>query len=392
MNVLLVHNFYQQPGGEDQVFADEGKLLEKYGHAVERFTMHNDSVAGIGKIELAQDDLEFERQQSLRQAIRNHRAEVVHFHNTFPLISPAAYYTAHEEGAAVVQTLHNYRLLCPGATFYRDGKVCEECMGKFGPWAGVLPGCYRNNRMATAAVAAMITFHRMKKTWRNQVDVYIALTEFSRSKFIQGGLPADKIIVKPNFVSPDPGVGDGSGGFALFVGRLTEEKGLTTLLDSWATVHQKTGAMLKIAGDGPMREQVAEMAKKIGGIEFMGRRPMDEIYIMMGSASALIFPSVWYEGQPRTMIESFAKGTPIVASRLGSMAEIVEHEKTGLLFEAGNSADLAQQVQRLMSDPPLRAKMRTAARLEYESRYTAEDNYPKLAACYERAVAASLVK
>ena len=393
MNVLLVHNFYQQAGGEDQVFADEGKLLEQYGHDVARFTMHNDAVEGIGKIAMARKTIwNSSAQQSLRQAIRNHRAELVHFHNTFPLISPAAYYTAHEEGAAVVQTLHNYRLICPGATFYRDGKVCEECMGKLGPWAGVLPGCYRNNRMATAAVAAMISFHRVRKTWRNQVDVYIALTEFSRSKFIQGGLPADKIIVKPNFVSPDPGIGDGSGGFALFVGRLTEEKGLTTLLNSWAAVHAQTGALLKIAGDGPMREQVAKMSEKIGGIEFMGRRPMDEIYTMMGLASALVFPSVWYEGQPRTMIESFAKGTPIVASRLGSMAEIVEHEKTGLLFEAGNSADLAQQMQRILKDDSLRSQMRIAARQEFETRYTAEDNYPKLFACYERAIAASLVK
>jgi glycosyltransferase involved in cell wall biosynthesis len=386
MNVLLVHNFYQQPGGEDQVFADEGKLLENNGHAVARFTMDNDAIEGMGKIALARKTIwNSAAQQSLRQAIRNHRAQVVHFHNTFPLISPAAYYTAHEEGAAVVQTLHNYRLLCPGATFYRDGKVCEECMGKLGPWPGAMRGCYRNNKMASAVVAAMISFHRWKKTWRREVDAYIALTEFSRRKFIEGGLPGDKVIVKPNFVDPDPGIGNGDGGFVLFVGRLTEEKGITTLLNAWSYVHEKTGAILKIAGDGPMRDEVAKMTGKIGGIEYLGRQPMAEIYNMMGEASALAFPSVWYEGQPRTMIESFAKGTPIVASRLGSMAEMVRHERTGLLFEPGNPQDLAREMERLLKDDSLRHAMRPAARAEFEQRFTAERNYPQLMAVYERA-------
>src|ERR1700733_6841799 len=259
MNVLLVHNFYQQPGGEDQVFADEGKLLEQHGHSVSHFTMHNDAVEGMGKFALARKTIwNKDSQQSLRQAIRNARAEVVHFHNTFPLISPAAYYTAHEEECGVVQTLHNYRLLCPGATMYRDGKVCEECMGKLGPWPGVLHGCYRNNRLATAAVAAMITFHRKRGTWQNQVDVYIALTQFGRGKFIAGGLPGEKIVVKPNFVDPDPQPGSGDGGFALFVGRLTEEKGIATLLKAWKSLSNRTGLSLKIAGDGPMRDSVVQ--------------------------------------------------------------------------------------------------------------------------------------
>jgi glycosyltransferase involved in cell wall biosynthesis len=386
MNVLLVHNFYQQPGGEDQVFADEGKLLEQHGHSVARFTMHNDAVEGIGKFALARKTIwNKDAQQSLRQAIRNARAQIVHFHNTFPLISPAAYYTAHEEEAGVVQTLHNYRLLCPGATMYRDGKVCEECMGKLGPWPGVVHGCYRNNRLATAAVAAMITFHRKRGTWRKQVDVYIALTQFARGKFIQGGLPAEKIVVKPNFVDAGLSPGSGDGGFALFVGRLTEEKGIATLLKAWKHLSNRTGLSLKIAGDGPMRENVVAASQEMARLEFIGRRPPNEIYDMMGRATALIFPSIWYEGQPRTMIEAMATGTPIVASRLGSMMEMIDDGKNGLLFTPGDAEDLSRQMQRLLEDAPMREKMRSAARSEFENRYTAEKNLPQLLACYERA-------
>jgi glycosyltransferase involved in cell wall biosynthesis len=386
MNILLVHNFYQQPGGEDQVFADEGKLLEQHGHEVARFTMHNDAVEGMGKFALAKKTIwNKPAQQSLRQAIRNARAEVVHFHNTFPLISPAAYYTAHEEECGVVQTLHNFRLLCPGATMFRDGKVCEECMGRWGPWPGVVHGCYRDNRMASAAVAAMITFHRKRGTWRKQVDVYIALSQFARNKFIQGGLPGEKIVVKPNFVDADLSVGSGEGGFALFVGRLTEEKGIATLLRAWKHLSDRTGLTLKIAGDGPMRDSVIEATKTMTRIEFIGRQPSNEIYDMMGRATALIFPSIWYEGQPKTMIEAMAKGMPIVASRLGTMAEMIDDGKNGLLFTPGDAEDLSRQMQRLLEDAPMRQKMRAAARNEFENRYTADKNYPQLLAIYERA-------
>src|ERR1022692_3000424 len=165
MNVLLVHNFYQQPGGEDQTFADEGSLLEKHGHSVGRFTMHNDEVNAMGKLTAARKTVwNGQARQSLRRAIRETGARVVHFHNTFPLISPAAYYAAHDEGAAVVQTLHNYRLMCVTATFCRDNHVCEDCLGRFVAWPGILHGCYRGNRAASAVTAAMQTFHRLKGT------------------------------------------------------------------------------------------------------------------------------------------------------------------------------------------------------------------------------------
>lgn len=388
MNVLLVHNFYQQPGGEDSVFAEEHRLLEQNGDGVVRFTVHNDAVAAMGKFELARKTIwNRDAQAALREAIRAHGSDVVHFHNTFPLISPAAYYAAHAEGAAVVQTLHNYRLLCPAATFCRDGEVCEDCLGRAVAWPGVWHKCYRDNRIASAAVAAMLAFHRMKKTWRDEVDAYIALTEFARSKFIEGGLPAERIIVKPNFVDPDPEAGRGSGGYALFVGRLTQEKGVPTLLDAWKLLSATGEIPLRIVGDGPMVDQVRTACRHVAGMEYVGRRPSEVVYGMMGDARMLIFPSQWFEGQPRTIVESLAKGTPVVASRLGSMSEMIEHGRSGMLFAPGDAEDLAQQVRRLMSLPDSEAAaMRRSARQQFEQHYTAGTNYPLLRGIYQFAM------
>ncbi len=388
MNVLLVHNFYQQPGGEDQTFADEGRLLEQHGHSVGRFTMDNDEVQTIGKLTVARKTIwNDQARQSLRKAIRETGARVVHFHNTFPLISPAGYYAAHDEGAAVVQTLHNYRLMCVTATFCRKGRVCEDCLGHTMAWPGILHGCYRGSRAGSAAVAAMLAFHRLKGTWRREVDVYIALSEFGREKFTEGGLPPDKLVVKPNFLDPAPGIGRGNGDYALFVGRLAVEKGIAMLLEAWPRVYADTGVKLKIFGDGPLRARVEAASKTAAGIEYLGWLDLQqEGYVTMGAARALIFPSIWYEGQPKTIVESLATGTPILASRLGSMPEMVADGRTGMLFEAGNPDDLARQARALLAGQADRQRMRQAARFEFESRYTAEQNYPLLMRCYEEAL------
>ncbi|HWP39580.1 MAG TPA: glycosyltransferase family 4 protein [Tepidisphaeraceae bacterium] len=233
----------------------------------------------------------------------------------------------------------------------------------------------------------MLATHRLLHTWREQVDVYIALTQFARGKLIEGGLPADRILVKPNFVDPDPGAGGGQGGYALFVGRLTEEKGIRTLLESWKSLYARAGVRLRIVGDGPMRDQVIQQTHEAVGIEYLGRRAPEEVYGMMGEARALIFPSIWYEGLPRTIIESFAVGTPVVASRLGSMSEVVDPGRTGMLFTPGDARELAWAVEELIRDEGRYAQMRRSARLEYQTRYTAEANYPTLLGCYEAAVA-----
>ncbi len=347
--------------------------------------MHNDDVQQMGKLALLRATVWNSNSSArLREAIRTQKADIVHFHNTFPLMSPSVYYAARAEGAAVVQTLHNFRLLCPGANLFRDGKVCEECVGKCVPWNGVKNKCYRSSTVASAGVATLLTVHRGLGTWQNAVDAYIAPTPSARNKFVQGGLPADRIFVKPNFVHPDPGEASGGGGYAVFVGRLSYEKGLETLLAAWETIG--SSIPLKIVGDGPLAEMVTNAAARIPGIEWLGRRKMDEVYDIIGKAEMLIFPSRCYETFGRTGIEAFAKGTPVIASNHGAPADVVEHEKTGLLFTPGDGVDLARQAQRLYADPGMRARMRQNARSEFESKYTGRRNYEQLIGVYERAM------
>src|SRR5215475_13999890 len=250
MNILVAHNFYKLAGGEDQCVAAEVALLRAHGHRVTQYSLTNDVIDGMGHLQLAGRTI-WSRSAlcDMRRLIRAHRPQVVHFHNTFPLISPAAYYAAHGEGVPVVQTLHNFRLVCVNAVLFREGRPCEDCLGKMIPWAGVAHNCYRGSRAASAVVAAMLATHRFLGTWHHAVDAYIALSEFSRRKFIEGGLPADKIAVKFNFAYPEPPIGDGSGGYAVYVGRLSPEKGVQTLLDAWQSLGGTVP--LKIAGDGP---------------------------------------------------------------------------------------------------------------------------------------------
>jgi glycosyltransferase involved in cell wall biosynthesis len=391
MNIIVCHNFYQQPGGEDQVFAEEADLLAAHGHNVKRFTLHNDVIKGegepstFGMLGLMGDTVWNRRVYTrLHALVRRHRAQVVHFHNTFPLMSPAAYYAARAGGAAVVQTLHNYRLICPAGTFFRDGKTCEECLGRSSPWPALLHKCYRDSLPATGVASAMLTAHRAAGTYRAIVDVYVALTEFARQKFIRGGLPAGKIVVKPNFVGTDRGAGDGAGNFGLFVGRLDASKGLDVLLNAWSKV--PGDARLKILGDGPLAPAVREAAAKDRRIEWLGRQPLDVVYDMMGQAAFLVISSVWYEGLPRTVVESFSKGTPIIASKLGALEELIRPGETGWHFEPNDASDLASSIAGALANPVGLRQMRGLARREYEGKYTASDNFRQMMALYARAL------
>jgi glycosyltransferase involved in cell wall biosynthesis len=386
VKILLCHNYYQQPGGEDQSFAAEARLLEQRGHGVLRFTRHNDAVGGLGRWDVARRTL-WNRQTygELRRLIRRERPDVMHCTNTFPLISPAAYYAARAEDVPVVQSLRNYRLLCPNALFLRNGRVCEDCLGKAVPWPAVVHGCYRDSRAASAVVSLMLAGHRALRTWTRAVDLYFTLTEFARRKLIEGGLPAERIVVKPNFIDPDPGPGSGRGGYAIFVGRLSPEKGIDTLLGAWA--HDDTLPPLKVVGDGPQAEVVRAAAERDRRIDWLGRRSAAEVLALVGEAACLVMPSVWYETFGRTIIEAFARGTPAVASRIGALAELVEAGRTGLLFSPGDAADLAARVRQLLAEPAALPRMRFAARQEYQEHYTADLNYRQLIAIYERAVA-----
>jgi glycosyltransferase involved in cell wall biosynthesis len=382
MKILSVHNSYQTPGGEDQVFGAEADLLRSHGHQVVLYHTSNEQVKGKNPFVLLGNTI-WNRQvhNELRALMQRERPDVVHVHNTFPVISPAVYYAANEAAIPVVQTLHNFRMLCPAGTLFRDGHICEDCVGKRVPWPGVVHGCYRKSRLATAAGGAMLATHNYMQTWSKTVSAYIALSNFARDKFIQGGLPAEKILVKPNFLKTDPGVGDGSGKYALFVGRLTPEKGISTLLEAWREIGTKLP--LQIAGDGPMASEVERADREIEGVTWLKWLPREKVLERMKNASVLILTSTWFEPFGLILAEAFAVGLPVIAGNLGSMSTMVDHERTGLHFSAGNAKSLVEAVGWWSAHPTEAALMRGRVRLEYENKYTAERNYAQLMNIYE---------
>jgi len=390
MKILLVHNSYQQPGGEDIVFEQERQLLELAGHIVITYCRSNWEVAeysGLKQIELLGRTIwSRDVRQSFARLLDREKPDLVHVHNTFVMISPSIFSACREAGVPVVQTLHNYRLCCPASTFFRDGHICEECV-EHGLWRGIVHGCYRDSRAATAAVAMMLAVHRQRQTWNREVDCYIALTKCARSKFIEGGLPTEKIFVKPNFVYPDPGPRSGDGEYALFVGRLSPEKRVSTMLNAWNRL-RKTNIPLIVLGGGPELDRLKNEAlqQDLTCVSFRGQVTRSETLSMMRKARFLVFPSEWYENFPVTIAESFAVGVPVICSRMGAMQEIVEDGRTGLHFTSGDAADLAEKVEWAWNQPKRTCLMGYEARREFETKYTAATNYPMLMGIYQRAL------
>jgi len=391
VKILLVHNKYQQPGGEDVVFEQERNLLENAGHRIATYCRNNseiDDSSLVKRLQLAKNTVASAQSRGeILQLLGKEKFDVVHVHNTFMVISPTIYSACQRAGVPVVQTLHNYRLLCPAANFYRQGHTCEECP-EHGVWRGVKHACYRDSRAATATVALMLMVHRSRHTWTEAVDSYVALSKFARRKFIDGGFPADRICVKPNFVQPDPGQrSNGGGNYAVYVGRLSAEKGPATLLAAWKLLGNRVP--LVIVGDGPMYADLEKQAREHGltSISFRGRLPRAEAQAVMRGARVLILPSECYENFPMGMAESFACGVPVICSRLGALEELVDDGRTGLHFTAGSSEDLAAKVNWAWANPERMREMGNQARREYENRYTAEKNYPLVMDVYSRAIA-----
>ncbi|RZI86208.1 MAG: glycosyltransferase [Rubrivivax sp.] len=379
MKILMVHNAYQQRGGEDSVVDAELALLRANGHEVVLHLRHNDEVDGASRVSVASQALwSTQTSHDIKRLIEEFRPEVMHVHNTLPLVSPSVYWAANACGVPVVQTLHNFRLLCPQATFLREGKVCEDCLGKV-PWRAVRHRCYRDSAVQTGVVATMLSMHRALGTFQHKVSRYIALNQFCKAKFIEGGLPAERICVKPNFVdwAPQPQWASRVGG--LYVGRLSEEKGIQVLLEA---MRQLPTHGVEIVGSGPFEAETRQVA----GDAYLGFLPLADIMSRLSGAAFLVLPSVCYEGFPRTLVEAFANGVPVIASRLGSMAELVTDGVTGLLFEPGNAADLATKVRWANEHPQEMLGMGQAARAEYEHRYTPERNCAELVEIYAQAI------
>ena len=388
MRILVVHNYYQQPGGEDTVFTAETELLRRYGHEVVEYTESNDSINSMNIGTVALNTLwSFKSKKRISEIIDKSKPDVAHFHNTFMLISPSVYYACKERNVPVIQSLHNPRLLCPAGNFYRDGRVCEDCVGKTPPWPGVLHGCYRSSRSLTALVATMLTMHRMLRTWERVVDTFIVFTEFYKKKFIEGGLPADKIALKPHFVDPDPGCRNGQKGeYALYIGRLDRVKGVNTLLEAW---RHNNNVPLKIRGDGNLLGEVADYINRnnLKSVEIVRRLKRAELNELIKNARFLVWPSEgYYETFGLVAIESFACGVPVIASRAGALAENVSDGYTGLHFIPGDSEDLSAKVIWAWSHPEEMALMGRAARREYETNYSSEKNYRILIGIYEKAI------
>lgn len=380
----MVHNTHLVPGGEDESFAQESQLLREYGHHVVPYLRNNETIAQLPLWKVSLRTLwSGEDYQAVRQVIREHCPDVLHVQNTFPLISPAIFYAAQKESIPTVMSLRNYRLYCLNAYFFRDGQVCEKCIDQPVPISGIHHKCYRDSLPGSVVTASMVSLHRLLRTYQRQVDMFIALTEFARNKFASHGIPGHKLRVKPNFVHPDPHAGTGLDQSVLYVGRLSPEKGIDTLLKAWQQIGDRI--QLKIAGSGPLQAQVQAAANENPGIEYLGQQPMEQIYNLLGQAQALIFPSLWYEGMPRTIVEAFAKGTPVISSCLGAMETMIESERTGLLFRAGDAQDLTAKITWMLANPKKWQAMRHEARQEFEACYTAEQNYHQLVSIYEQA-------
>jgi glycosyltransferase involved in cell wall biosynthesis len=387
MRILLAHNRYQHAGGEDAVFEAERELLLSRGHEVVSYERHNDEIRHTGLIDglrlAGRTVWATDSSRDLRAIVRRERPEVAHFINTFPLISPAAYHVCRSANVPVVQTVGNYRLVCPAALLRRNGRSCEDCVGRAVPWPGVLHRCYRGSATASATVAAMLSVHRALGTFRNLVDLYLAPTAFLRQKLVEGGFPESRIVVRPNFVS-DPGPRGSQGSYALFVGRLSEEKGIETLLRAFRRLPD---IPLRIVGDGPLADRVrgAMAGGNLPRGELLGWRPRAEVFQLMKGARTLVFPSECYEGLPMTVVEAFACGLPVVASRVGAMQEIVEHDRTGVLFTPGDADALAGAVSRLDAMPAEVERMGREARLRYETHYAVGPAHDRLLDAYEQA-------
>jgi glycosyltransferase involved in cell wall biosynthesis len=387
MRILVAHNSYQQRAGEDAVVAAEMHQLAAHGDTVIPYRRHNEELRNITPLSAltrgAQTIWACRSSEEIARLIADSKPDIAHFHNTFPLISPSAYYACAEARIPVVQTLHNYRLLCPAATLTRKGRVCESCLGRL-PWPAVLRRCYRHSISQTATLAIMLATHNAMRTWDQQIDMYIALSEFARLKFVQGGLPRERVVVKPNFVHTDPGPKADAGEYALFVGRLVEEKGVRTLIQAWREL--VSSVPLYIVGDGPLREQLEAQIKKfsLSEVTLIGEVAPQEIFHWMHGARFLISPSLWYEGFPVTVAEAFACGLPVIASELGSLEEIVAPGRTGLHFTPGDATELARAVDWAWSHNDHIQRMGRQARLEYERKYTAERNYRNLMRIYDQ--------
>lgn len=394
MKILLVHNFYgsSAPSGENEVYLAERELLHSRGVEIIEFTRHSDELRSRGTTGVAKGALttpwnpvSFAR---LRRLLERERPDIMHVHNTFPLLSPAVFHASRTFPVATVLTMHNYRTFCAAGIPERSGTPCTECLDRRSVLPSLRHGCYRGSRLATFPLAVMIALHRRFSTWGRHVDAFIALTEFQRDRLAAAGLPLDRMHVKPHFYAdpPSPLPWSERQDKAIFIGRLGEYKGVHVLIEAWRMWGDDAPA-LEVIGEGPERETLQMMARGWADerITFAGQLSFQETQARLARARLLVLPSLCFEGFPMVIREGFALGVPVAASRLGSLPCIVEDGKTGVLFRPGDADDLLAKVKALWGQKERMAEMGKAARNEFERKYTAHANYRQLMAIYEEA-------
>lgn len=396
MRILLLHNYYRQRGGEDVVVEAEKRLLEEKGHEVVLVKADNNKIGGLRTVGTAFSAIySFSSRKLVSESIRKFLPDIVHVHNFFPLLSPSVLDACKKAEVPVVQTLHNFRLICPGALLFRDGSPCEKCMDMSVPWPAVIYRCYRRSYMQTFALAAMIATHKFFGTWLRLVDAFIALTEFQKKKFVNAGLPEERIYLKPNFIL-DKYVRKNATArkrYALYVGRVSKEKGADRLIEAY--IHHGLRFPLKVAGEGPLLPELKEKVKSAGLcniIEFLGFKSRGEVASLMSECSFIVFPSVCYEGLPITIIEAFAKGAPVLASGIGSMLETVKNGQTGLHFMPGEAGEITKKISWAATHPEEMEQMGKMARLEFDKHYSQDANYVRLLSIYHKAQDSRRVK
>ena len=380
MRILVAHNAYLYRGGEDTVVEAEISLLRRYGHDVMLYRRDNAELDALPRWKAAVDSVWSKRTiDEVGRLLSGFRPHLMHVHNTFPLISPSLFGVADRWGVPVVKTLHNFRLLCPQAMLMRNGRYCDDCVGRW-PWRAVLHRCYRGSLAQTAVSAGVLSAHRALGTWRSRVHRFIVLNQMCREIFIRGGLPAEKLCIKPNFVEAAGAPGDHLRSGGLFIGRLAPEKGVLTLVQA---LQQRPSTRITVCGSGPL-QSVVEQSKQL---DYVGFERGEALRARIAGAAFLVMPSTGIESFGLAAIEAFACGTPVIASRHGGLREIVEHGRNGLLVPPGDSKALAEAMDYAFAHPMQMRRMGMEAYQTYLARYTPERNYATLLSIYHQALA-----
>ena len=348
-------------------------MLQSRGHEVVEYVVDNREVKQSSLIAVGLRSVWNNQQaRQIQSVIEEKKPDLLKVDNHFPILSPSIFRAAKDVGVPTVLSVRNYRLICPSANLFRDGASCTECVGRKLAYPAVIHRCYRKSYLQSSSVVLSNAYAHLRGTWVHSVDQFVAVSNFVKDELIRGGFAPEKISVKPNFIG-DTGAGDGSGKYALFVGRLTEEKGVRTLVDAWRRIGPEIP--LKIIGVGPLEGFLQEAAAENPAIELLGWKSITDVCEYLGKAATLVFPSQWLEPFGRSIVEAYAKGTPVLAADTLPMRDMIDEGQTGLLFKVNDGDDLASRVRDLLNNPPQYARMRINARQRYLEMYSEERNY-----------------